>query len=109
MRNQPKQPQLPREVLRQRLVQLVRRGASEATIDAQIDDLLADILDDEELLDDTLAPQVAPAWADTRDEDSRVVVTGMGVLTPLGIGLSAFWSGLAEGRSGVAVSSHSKR
>nr|HRC75670.1 beta-ketoacyl synthase N-terminal-like domain-containing protein [Kouleothrix sp.] len=101
MRHNHKQPQLTRAALRQRLLQLVRQGAAETTIDAQIDDLLEEILHDEELIDDDLVAQPAPAWADTRDEDSRVVVTGMGVLTPLGIGLSAFWSGLAAGRSGV--------
>ncbi|HEY8425836.1 MAG TPA: beta-ketoacyl-ACP synthase II [Limnochordales bacterium] len=31
----------------------------------------------------------------------RVVVTGMGVVSPIGIGLDAFWSALVEGRSGV--------
>jgi 3-oxoacyl-[acyl-carrier-protein] synthase II len=31
----------------------------------------------------------------------RVVVTGMGVISPLGIGLDATWKGLVEGRSGI--------
>lgn len=31
----------------------------------------------------------------------RVVVTGMGVLSPVGNGLEAFWDGLASGRSGI--------
>lgn len=31
----------------------------------------------------------------------RVVITGMGCVTPLGIGREAFWSGLVAGRSGV--------
>jgi 3-oxoacyl-[acyl-carrier-protein] synthase II len=31
----------------------------------------------------------------------RVVITGMGVLSPLGVGLDAFWDGLVHGRSGV--------
>jgi 3-oxoacyl-[acyl-carrier-protein] synthase II len=31
----------------------------------------------------------------------RVVVTGMGVLSPLGVGVDAFWDGLTHGRSGV--------
>lgn len=31
----------------------------------------------------------------------RVVITGMGAVTPLGIGAENFWQGLVEGRSGV--------
>jgi len=31
----------------------------------------------------------------------RVVVTGLGAVTPVGIGVDAFWRGLLEGRSGV--------
>jgi len=32
---------------------------------------------------------------------TRVVVTGVGAITPLGIGIDAMWSGLLEGRSGI--------
>ena len=31
----------------------------------------------------------------------RVVITGMGCVTPIGIGRKAFWSGLQDGKSGV--------
>ena len=31
----------------------------------------------------------------------RVVVTGLGVISPLGIGTDATWQGLIEGRSGI--------
>ncbi len=31
----------------------------------------------------------------------RVVITGMGCVTPIGIGRDAFWSALTEGKSGV--------
>lgn len=34
-------------------------------------------------------------------ESKRVVITGVGVVTPIGIGKEAFWEGLAAGRSGV--------
>ena len=34
-------------------------------------------------------------------DNERIVVTGIGVVTPLGIGLEAFWEGLVNGRSGV--------
>ena len=32
----------------------------------------------------------------------RVVVTGIGVISPFGVGRDAFWDGLAEGRLGVS-------
>jgi 3-oxoacyl-[acyl-carrier-protein] synthase II len=37
---------------------------------------------------------------------NRVVVTGMGVLAPNGIGLEAFWDSLVAGRSGVGKITH---
>lgn len=33
---------------------------------------------------------------------TRVVVTGVGAVSPLGIGIDALWNGLTEGRSGIA-------
>ncbi|MBA2518665.1 MAG: beta-ketoacyl-ACP synthase II [Chloroflexia bacterium] len=36
----------------------------------------------------------------------RVVVTGLGAITPLGIGVDAFWEGLTAGRSGVRRIEH---
>ncbi|HLD29983.1 MAG TPA: beta-ketoacyl synthase N-terminal-like domain-containing protein, partial [bacterium] len=36
----------------------------------------------------------------------RVVVTGIGVLTPIGIGEEAFWEGLKTGKSGGAAISN---
>ena len=33
---------------------------------------------------------------------TRVVVTGVGAVSPLGIGIDALWTGLTEGRSGIA-------
>ena len=35
------------------------------------------------------------------DGRPRIVVTGMGVIAPLGIGLDEFWTNAAEGKSGV--------
>ena len=36
------------------------------------------------------------------DKPRRVVVTGMGVITPLGNDLAAFWEGLLEGKPGAS-------
>jgi 3-oxoacyl-[acyl-carrier-protein] synthase II len=33
----------------------------------------------------------------------RVVITGIGVITPLGLDVSSFWEGLRQGRSGVSL------
>ena len=33
--------------------------------------------------------------------ERRVVITGMGVVSPIGIGLDSFWSSLIEGKSGI--------
>jgi 3-oxoacyl-[acyl-carrier-protein] synthase II len=38
--------------------------------------------------------------------DQRVAITGMGVLTPIGIGVEAFWTSLLCGRSGVGPVEH---
>jgi len=38
--------------------------------------------------------------------DQRVVVTGLGVISPLGNDLPSFWEGLAHGRSGVGPLTH---
>ena len=32
----------------------------------------------------------------------RVVVTGLGAVTPIGIGIEEFWSNLLQGKNGVA-------
>lgn len=37
----------------------------------------------------------------TREHKRRVVITGMGAITPLGIGVEPLWEGLCAGRSGV--------
>ena len=86
-----------RALMRARLLGLTRVSdvTSVESIERQVDELL------EEILDDDILPEPATAIPSTRDEEQRVVVTGMGVVTPLGIGLDTFWQGLAAGRSGV--------
>ncbi len=37
----------------------------------------------------------------TKVERNRVVVTGMGAVTPLGLNVADFWKGLVEGKSGI--------
>ena len=37
------------------------------------------------------------------DASHRVVVTGMGAVTPLGLSVGEFWNGLVEGQSGAAT------
>jgi len=89
--------QARRRLLRQQILELALIGASQPLdiLSRQIDALLEDVLDE------TIISLPALALTSDRDEDERVVVTGMGVLTPLGIGLESFWNGLAEGRSGI--------
>jgi 3-oxoacyl-[acyl-carrier-protein] synthase II len=41
-----------------------------------------------------------------RPKRSRVVVTGMGVLAPNGVGLKAFWESLVEGKSAIGPITH---
>ncbi|WP_028307377.1 beta-ketoacyl-ACP synthase II [Desulfitibacter alkalitolerans] len=36
----------------------------------------------------------------------RVVITGMGILSPVGIGLEDFWASLTEGKSGIGPVTH---
>lgn len=44
---------------------------------------------------------MTPEASEHSSGTGRVYVTGIGVVTPVGIGTGAFWSGLLEGRSGV--------
>jgi 3-oxoacyl-[acyl-carrier-protein] synthase II len=85
-----------RALLRSRLLALSGlRDADPALLEIEIEELLEEVLEDQP----ELAP--APLRLDEWNEDERVVITGMGVVTPLGIGLAPFWEGLAAGRSGV--------
>ncbi len=36
-----------------------------------------------------------------RENRKRVVITGMGVMSPLGQSVEEYWTGLVQGRSGI--------
>lgn len=82
-----------------RLRASIEAEASSATL-AEIDALLEEVLDGSQ---SGLDVELLPALESWRDEEQRVVVTGIGVVSALGIGKEAFWAGLAAGRSGVAL------
>ena len=65
------------------------------SIESQVDALLEDVLDT------ALIPEPAPAYISERNDDQRIVVTGMGLITPLGIGHKQFWENIIAGRSGI--------
>ncbi len=79
----------------ERLLAALTGSVDPDTLALKVDQLLAEVFED----DPVLQPQ--PALIDQGNEDSRIVVTGMGVVTPLGNDLETFWQGLAEGRRGV--------
>ena len=37
----------------------------------------------------------------TKRQDGRVVITGLGAVTPLGTGVDKYWEKVVEGKSGV--------
>ncbi|MEM8535925.1 MAG: beta-ketoacyl-ACP synthase II [Chloroflexota bacterium] len=86
-----------RNMLRQRLLELASVNSAEdpTLLEQHIESLLDDIEGG------SLEPNPSLAPLHQWNEDQRVVVTGMGVLTPLGIGIDAFWNGIVEGRSGI--------
>lgn len=83
-----------RRALRERLLQLTATSDS-STIEQQIDALLDDIEFD------SAEPLPTHAALDPWNDDQRIVVTGMGLITPLGTGMEQFWDGLSNGRSGI--------
>jgi 3-oxoacyl-[acyl-carrier-protein] synthase II len=86
-----------RALLRRGLLdRLAAAGIDEADLATiKIDELLGDVFEESP----DLLPM--PVRLDDQDEDQRIVVTGIGVVTPLGIGQAPFWEGLAAGRSAV--------
>ncbi|NTW01782.1 MAG: beta-ketoacyl-ACP synthase II [Oscillochloris sp.] len=74
--------------------------ATEADLETQINLLLAEVLEDDPIT------KPLPLIPDDPHEDSRIVITGMGVISPFGIGVEPFWEGLATGRSAIGRISH---
>jgi 3-oxoacyl-[acyl-carrier-protein] synthase II len=88
-----------RAALRAELLGMLREAEVDE-IESRIDELLADVLEE--------APIVAPRplALDEEDEDQRVVVTGIGVVSPFGTGAGPFWEGLTAGRSAIGRITH---
>ncbi len=57
----------------------------------------------DEQLDDAVLAQPLPETTDRADADRRIVVTGIGVISPIGNDLATFWDSLSHGRSGLAT------
>ncbi len=88
-----------RMILRTQL-QALFQYASEADLEAQINMLLAEVLEETPIA----APQ--PSIPCEQNEDDRIVVTGIGVISPFGVGSECFWEGLASGRSAIGRITH---
>lgn len=69
-------------------------------LEAQINQLLAEVLDDEPIA------ALQPILPDNQPDDQRIVITGMGVISPFGVGVEPFWEGLRAGRSAIGRITH---
>jgi 3-oxoacyl-[acyl-carrier-protein] synthase II len=77
-----------------------QQSASVTTeVDKQINDFLSSFGEEETL---TPKPKSRPKRAGKRKRGRRrVVVTGLGAITPLGLTVDEYWQGLISGRSGI--------
>lgn len=88
-----------RAVLRAELLSLPSDSETD-TMEARIDELLAEVLQDEPI------PASLSAPIEEEHEDRRIVITGVGVVSPFGVGVEPFWEGLTAGRSAIGRITH---
>jgi 3-oxoacyl-[acyl-carrier-protein] synthase II len=88
-----------RAALRRELDAIDRGGATapvlEKTLDQEIDEFVADLLARQEA-------QPQPARLGRDDRRRRVVITGLGMISPLGLTVEENWSNLLAGKSGIS-------
>ncbi len=66
-----------------------------APLEVQLETLVEEVLGDVPLV------EPLPALVSDKQDDRRIVVTGIGVVSPVGNTLDAFWDSIAAGRSGI--------
>lgn len=90
---------LGREELSRRLRMLIEQegGAVSEKFEDELEQIVAEMMED--------APETQPERVRVTPEtqNNRVVITGMGVVSPVGVGLDAYWDSLVSGRSGVDI------
>lgn len=92
-----------RAQLRSRLLKLLTESKSTPpeALESQLDQLLREVLTEQQAAT-TIAPWPARIEEEEKSDDQRVVITGIGPVTPLGIGIEPYWSGLVAGRSAIS-------
>lgn len=81
--------------LQSEVLALIRNPPAAVDLEARIEALLAEILADGPL------PQLQPVDTNDGPADTRIVITGLGVVSPFGVGSDALWQGLSAGRSAI--------
>lgn len=78
---------------------LEQPGAATTVVDKQLDALLTSIAEKESV--EPIPKPRRKRAIKGKKEMRRVVVTGIGAITPLGLTVDEYWQGLVEGRSGI--------
>ncbi len=66
-----------------------------APLEQQLEEIMIDVTGGAPLV------ETLPQRIDDADAAQRIVVTGMGVVSPVGIGVGPFWDSISAGRSGI--------